>query len=160
MSSSLCGDNHFQFIANQLTSLGFESRHELSLYNWKIPTDHSSFEETVLETVNSWKLLNYYALEQRYDDKTDSDIPLLKHTELKYAKPIQLIKALECLRYQCSEGDAIKKPSYNMLEKTINFLMMKYIHALPEYDKAEWEVREVEQEKLISLTDMMTKAGF
>lgn len=47
-------------------------------------------------------------------------------------------KALQCLRYQCSEGDIDQKPLYQALSEAIATIAEEIVESLPEYEKAAW----------------------
>ena len=47
-------------------------------------------------------------------------------------------KALECLLYQCSEGDVPESDLYKELERALNAVMRTVVHGLPAYQAAEW----------------------
>lgn len=50
------------------------------------------------------------------------------------------LKAMECLHYQMSEGDAVPtSPLYAQLEKRINEYKSHVVHWLPEYEAAAWD---------------------
>lgn len=51
---------------------------------------------------------------------------------------IPALKALHCLKYQCSEGDAVHDPIYKLLEDIEISWMCKIVRALPAYDRAAW----------------------
>ena len=53
---------------------------------------------------------------------------------------IQLVKALQCLHYQCSEGNVPETKGYKELENVIREVVMSIIYSMPEYDQAEWEI--------------------
>lgn len=49
-----------------------------------------------------------------------------------------LVKALQCLRYQCNEGDVDKSPLYAELAAAIAALCEHIVEALPAYEGAPW----------------------
>ena len=51
----------------------------------------------------------------------------------------QWLKALHCLRYQCSEGDVPEMLLYKALEKTIHQFESHLATIHPEYKQAEWD---------------------
>lgn len=51
---------------------------------------------------------------------------------------VQAIKSMQCLLYQCSEGDVGTQPLYKALADTIDRCCSHVVSALPEYDKAKW----------------------
>jgi quinol monooxygenase YgiN len=52
--------------------------------------------------------------------------------------PVQLYKAVGCLRYQCSEGEAIKHPLYAVLTELYNNIAHYIVTRTTEYEKAQW----------------------
>lgn len=87
--------------------------------------------------------LNRYAVTERYGN---SDHWPLESYETCFVASnafsgftdIQCLKAMKCLRYQCSEGDTDTKPLYLALEACITALMSNIIDDLPEYAEAKW----------------------
>ncbi len=66
-----------------------------------------------------------------------SDHPTMLYTSLSVK--IQVLKSMQCLLYQCSEGEVFKKPLYRLLREVVEpHLMRSIIDDLPEYDEAEW----------------------
>ena len=54
---------------------------------------------------------------------------------------IQLIKALQCSLYQCSEPPVYGTEQYNQWNKFTSNLALVYVQCLPEYDTAKWELQ-------------------
>jgi hypothetical protein len=44
--------------------------------------------------------------------------------------------ALECLRYQCSEGDVPQTTLYGEIERAVNHLRGQILRTIPEYKSA------------------------
>ena len=100
------------------------------------------FEEKDFESLaESLFLLNQSALIQRYpNDKADSDyiqIPKFKWKD-KTISIYQFLKSVQCLKYQCTEGDIPEKNLYKWLDELEKCLMSFIINRIPEYDKAKW----------------------
>lgn len=58
----------------------------------------------------------------------------------RYSK-VQQFKALQCLIYQCSEGEAIEsRELYKQLESVKTWLAGEIVADLPEYNAAEWDL--------------------
>src|SRR6266581_8742679 len=51
---------------------------------------------------------------------------------------VQVLKSLQCWKYQCSEGDVPRTKLYRFFEEVENYLALKIVMDLPEYDKAKW----------------------
>ncbi len=48
------------------------------------------------------------------------------------------LKALQCVAYQCAEGDIPDTPLYRELERAIGLVACEIVSRLPAYDQAEW----------------------
>ncbi len=57
--------------------------------------------------------------------------------EICYSR-VQVLKSLQCWMYQCCEGDVPKTKLYRFFEEVENYLALKIVMNLPEYDKAKW----------------------
>lgn len=130
MSAFKCSDKHMQYIANRL-------------YSYEMLERGSRDEESVKNMVNRWIDLNIQALQERYGDSKEM------YKDSKYIERInvildldkfQLLKALQCLRYQCSEGNVPDTKGYKELEEIIHEVAMSIIYSMPEYEGAEWEI--------------------
>jgi len=51
---------------------------------------------------------------------------------------VQVLKSLQCWKYQCSEGDVPETKLYQFFEEVEHHLALKIVMDLPEYDKATW----------------------
>lgn len=84
--------------------------------------------------------LNSLALKVRYNAEPT---PGYKFCEVKYTEAsncnIQLLKSLQCLIYQCSEGSVVKTGLYKKLVQVQNELQDLIISETPEYKKAVWD---------------------
>jgi hypothetical protein len=56
----------------------------------------------------------------------------------KHVRPVHAYKALECLIYQCSEGNVPETATYKNLERLLALIGNRIISSLPEYDAARW----------------------
>jgi len=52
--------------------------------------------------------------------------------------PVQRLKSLRCLIYQCGEGKVPETPLFHEMEKRAGELAMEIVQKLPEWDAAEW----------------------
>ncbi len=57
----------------------------------------------------------------------------------KPVSPIQLYKHLQCLRYQCGEGEIDTTPLFLMLTRMIHAQAKLIVESMPEYEAARWE---------------------
>jgi len=51
---------------------------------------------------------------------------------------VQVLKSLQCWMYQCNEGEVPQTKLYQFFEEVENYLALKIVMDLPEYDKAKW----------------------
>jgi hypothetical protein len=49
---------------------------------------------------------------------------------------VQVIKSLQCWKYQCSEGDVPDTKLYQFFEEVEKYIALKIVTDLPDYDKA------------------------
>ena len=84
--------------------------------------------------------LNSLALKVRYNAEPTPGYKfcVIKYTEASSCK-IQLLKSLQCLIYQCSEGSVVETGLYKKLVEVKNDLMDLIIRDLPEYENAVWD---------------------
>lgn len=101
-----------------------------------IDGSHKKFK-VIFMALNS---LNSLALKVRYNEEP---APGYKFCEVKYSNassnPIQLLKSLNCLIYQCSEGAVVETGLYKKLLEVKADLSADIISDLPEYDQAVWD---------------------
>jgi len=84
---------------------------------------------------------NANAYAARYGKRTPKVQPLTLDPDHEPLTPAQLIKCLQCIRYNCDCGEAIGeglRASLTTLDAVINVLRDHVIDQLPEYNKAEW----------------------
>jgi hypothetical protein len=85
--------------------------------------------------------LNRKAMDERYPDRheesksTDAEVEEYRHTP-QAPNPYFFLVALECLRYQCTEGDVPKTPLYGEIERAANHWRGAILSAIPEYKAA------------------------
>ena len=98
--------------------------------------------------------LNIEAVYQRYPDTQDTgelpgeDDSLSMPRTFRAPKPATVqapmgqlagdLKALGCLRYQCSEGDVPNAPLFVALAEAIGVLSYDIVSRMPEYERAPW----------------------
>jgi hypothetical protein len=99
-------------------------------------------DETDKELGDRLYKLNASAVAQRYREEAET----VKYDDelfLSFSK-INMLKALQCLNYQCSEGDIPDTPIYKALNDIEHSLASIIIHDLKEYDDAPWDSRDDE----------------
>ena len=83
--------------------------------------------------------LNHRALHQRYGD----ELPAMEDIEFRFRnrpmlRPLAMLRALDCLIYQCSEGDCDEHDIYRNLEDCRDALCRKIARSIPEYETHVW----------------------
>lgn len=79
--------------------------------------------------------MNQDAVNQRYQEEP---------TELTYqhkyvqANKVAVYKAIQCLSYQCAEGNVPERELYKLLESMGIWVAGEIIRELPEYEQATW----------------------
>jgi hypothetical protein len=108
--------------------------------NWPISITRGDFDTPDGLTVLGVQLfgLNDDAVSQRYQDERDPEPMPYRYRPSRCSAAAHL-KALQCLIYQCSEGDVPSRPIYKALRNAEHALMNKIIRSLPDYQKAEWD---------------------
>lgn len=80
--------------------------------------------------------LNAEAVAQRYDESPERVKFLGEETPVS---KMSAVKALHCLRYQCSEGDVPKKPLFKKISRAIEILSEDIVCNLPEWNNVPWD---------------------
>ena len=164
MSAFICDKNHFVYLLtaalelarrNRHGSGGFDYFHAGERHEVKTPTDQA-------DAANLLLLENIKSVSHRYPgDKSSATLPgpcaSEEITERDFSgpfvrwtriDPVQVLKSINCLRYQSCEHDEWKESeAYSLL----NSLERDCVHALPGYENAEWGAPEQEHAELIVL---------
>jgi hypothetical protein len=83
--------------------------------------------------------LNVAAIKERFGEAEGEGFPLPSFTYIfTPATQIEVIKALECWMYQCTERDIPGSELYKAMAATYFLLCKDYIHQLEEYEAAPW----------------------
>jgi hypothetical protein len=84
--------------------------------------------------------LNVASVNQRYD-QNDQPQPLrfVEASGLPKWSDEQLLKYLECLSYQCCEGECEKSETYQKLERLIGRVARAIVGASDRYEVANWD---------------------
>lgn len=81
--------------------------------------------------------LNQDSINQRYNSK---DKPFkFKFSDVKSLSIFQFLKSVECLTYQCCEGNCDKTELYKFLNNFEDVLRRMIIEEIKEYNNAKWE---------------------
>jgi hypothetical protein len=86
-------------------------------------------------------MMNRKAVIDRYEEKEGSDyieLPDEVNWDSGRCSKIQALKSMQCLRYQCSEGDVPESKLYKFLDEIITDWMSYIIGEMPEYEQAVW----------------------
>lgn len=86
-----------------------------------------------------WFAMNREAVIQRYRDDSEFAMPNYEFKLLAPRNPVDYVKAMQCLIYQCSEGDVPDTQEYANLRDVLNVAMGKLIRAMPGYESAAWD---------------------
>jgi len=81
--------------------------------------------------------MNAEAVGQRYDEAPEADDAYQYRSETA-PSAVVFLKSLDCLLYQCSEGDVPERRLYKALEAIQARVCAHVARNLPEYDKARW----------------------
>lgn len=113
------------------------SRNRRSFGNYAIGSADSS---TLSDIGTALFALNQAALKARYGDEDQA--PDYTFRQVMPATDIQSFKAVQCLLYQCNEGDVPASPLFKELEEFVDELARKIVCALPAYGAAKWDLPE------------------
>lgn len=83
--------------------------------------------------------LNIAGVSARYRGNVGDFEPFVFKLEI-HTKPMQALKSLKCLLYQCAEGGIPEQSTlYKLLERIDKSWCDKVISNLPEYEQAKWD---------------------
>jgi hypothetical protein len=138
MSCIYLDEAHYQYIANELVRLGASPAHYLL-------TDKRFWDaEYTLLRVNDWQAWNRTAYRERYADKVSdvaSNEPIMECNPIGAVDLAQLLKALECIRYQCIDAkDFHGSDGEKILSELIRSVTSQIIALIPEYKNAKWTI--------------------
>lgn len=83
--------------------------------------------------------MNRKAVNYRYGDKDTKDYSEGFNWENGKLNKFQCLKSMNCLSYQCSEGNVPKTKLYQFLEKLIGLWGSFIINDLSEYKETRWD---------------------
>lgn len=81
--------------------------------------------------------MNAQAVQQRYKDR-EQEQPKFRYSPKNYSN-IEILKAMHCLRYQCSEGNVPEQSLYAALTSWIQTLEHEIVCRHPAYEAADWD---------------------
>ncbi len=84
--------------------------------------------------------LNVYAIDERYGEGQGREMSgePFEYADINPPTIYQALMSLQCLIYQCSEGDCVERPLYKLLRDIELCLMHAIIDTIPEYKAAQW----------------------
>lgn len=84
--------------------------------------------------------LNVYGVDARYGEGQGREMTgrPFKYRQVANPGPVQAVKSLQCLIYQCAEGDVPERPLFKVLEQLERAILATIVERLPEYSKAAW----------------------
>jgi hypothetical protein len=138
MSSFICSDRHFNCMEAALVRL--TDRNGLySIRAWE--------KERVRGFVNVLFDLNHECVCAQYGD--NREVYQRSRTPVKEINQFELLKAINCLRYQCEieglenfrELTDVETKAWDLLEDIRMELMQRIINNNSSYEKADWEIR-------------------
>jgi hypothetical protein len=80
--------------------------------------------------------LNAKAVASRYEEPVE-DVLFVGSDHIP--SKISAVKALHCLRYQCSEGDVPKDPLFKKISRAIEILSEDIVCNLPQWNEEPWD---------------------
>lgn len=95
--------------------------------------------EEMTKLGRKWYAMNREAVIQRYRDDSEFAVPNYEFKLLAPRNPVDYVKAMQCLVYQCSEGDVPDTQEYANLRDVLNVAMGKLIRNMPGYESAAWD---------------------
>lgn len=81
--------------------------------------------------------MNARAVSQRYGEKPEDVKFQIVHDDP--TSKMSAVKALHCLRYQCSEGDVPKDPLFKKISRAIEILSEDIVCNMPEWNNVPWD---------------------
>lgn len=117
---------------------------------WRLPYDRQIDDCAEFDDIGRrlWAM-NAEAVGQRYEEEAEPPPFLFSYRPAKYS-PAQILKCLECLRYQCSEGDIDQRPLYAELEQKMYRWAQHIANETAEYKAAQWGLEDPPARKLLA----------
>lgn len=100
------------------------------------------YEQEIRKFAQQCCVLNVEAVNHRYQQNDPApELRFTKASGLPRWTDEQLIKHLECLSYQCAEGDREKSEVYQKIEKLIGHVARSIVGQSERYDLAPWDYK-------------------
>lgn len=135
-SSNRTCDVHYSITRDVLKFLGIDSYAGAS---------EALVNSKALDRVIALFRANVEAVNYRYSHlpeviENQPEVPLLtRNSYWPKWSPVQLLKHLQCLSYQMSEGEIPETQIYKDLDRLISAIALSIVNHTPEYDKAKWD---------------------
>jgi hypothetical protein len=131
MSAFIVSENTLHRIITYLRDSRESAIYVVNEQNFTLATDEgcTAFGQALLN-------LNTLAVNQRYRENVT---PLAYKFRPVPCESVQAFKSLDCLRYQCSEGDVPASLLYKALTEIHYVIANHIVSALPAYDAAKWD---------------------
>jgi hypothetical protein len=139
MSAYLVENRTIDTILSSLTQAQYNQYGYIDTYS--LPASLNTGERDKLTRLGKKMLLmNCQSLRARYGDKIDRLV--ISNYQFKQQLPpnlYQLYKSVQCLTYQCCEGNIPETSQlYRDLETFCDIIARKIVSLSPKYDSAEW----------------------
>jgi hypothetical protein len=142
---------HYQFIANQLDRIQWDSNKLLNFYESRRLLDFEAYESKenefkIVSFINKLQSWNDHAWHTRYPHRSedaghDYDLVLRVNEVTPSLEPHQLLKALECVEYQCCDSDQyMKSKEREIVQTLIRDCLDHIVHQSAEYEAAVWGI--------------------
>lgn len=132
MSAYVCEDRTYNRIASGLCSLLLDRG-----CAWMPEDLDYDLPNEIGHLVQDMWTMNVDAVCSRYEDEASDNYERPAY-EYVYCSRIQLLKALRCYLYQCSEGSVPGRTLYQVLNELSHNLALEIVSELPEYAQADW----------------------
>lgn len=146
MSTFVMDERFFNQLASDLYAQANLSHSKL---NWAVlhvlelrQVAPNQVEEAIREFVTACYVLNVNAVNARYrENSTPEPLSFKPASGLNKWTDVQLCKYLECLSYQCAEGNRETDETYRKLETLIGHVARAIVSATDRYTEANWDYK-------------------
>lgn len=141
MSAFVLEDSFFNQLASELVSRIFSTTFKYKIEKFVGVDSYiqgtQAVESAVSKRVMGLRQANYDAFNQAYNRNDKPSSLLIRDVDSKWSDA-QLIKNLQCLRYQMDEGTVGDSEIFNKLDKFIGRLSEAFVEANSDYDSLVW----------------------
>jgi len=145
MSAYICNDDTMVHIMNYLrlaAKMGPDHRHVQHVIDEfaEVTGGCSSLvTATGLQTLgDKLRAANQDSVNQRYNEQAEAPVFTYLPKDVSPPTAIQAYKSIQCLAYQCAEGDVPERPIYKLLIALEDALAHEIVQGLDAYEKAVW----------------------